>query len=90
MIEIPPVNSKVTMTLLDYFGRPAVTKATIMSSPYLYGFRTKCGAWSLYGGLDGDIPCHYVDLRMYRRRRICRVPVDEILDIKVGWDYDQA
>lgn len=85
MIKIPPVGTKVTIALPNIFGHPVVHKATIMREPYRHGYRTKCGAWSLYDVAQGDIPCYMVELRPYRKRNIYVVAVDEIIDLRIGW-----
>ena len=82
--QIPAPGTLVTATLITYFGSHITIKGTIMSEPFVHGYRTKCGAWALYADA-GDVPCHHVKFRPYRKKTARIIPVDEIVDMKVGW-----
>ena len=80
--KIPPIGTKVELTLEDIFGVKYSMIGKIAKEPYQHGYICKSGAWSLYSRGD-EHPCYKIEF-IPKGKRISRfLQINSIVKIKV-------
>lgn len=77
--EIPPIGTKVKLTLLDIFKKPYEVIGKISKEPYQHGYHCE-GGWGLYYR-EGDIPCYKIHFTPKRKRTAIVLKVKDIVSI---------
>lgn len=79
--DIPPVGTKVMVTLKDIFGKPYEEFGRITKEPYQHGYHCKSGAWGLY---SGEEPCYKIEFIPKGKRRAWVLDVKSIVSIQIA------
>ena len=82
--DIPPVGTKVELTLQDIFGQPFALAGKIAKEPYQHGYHcgSRGGSWCLYPSL-GDTPCFKIEFVPKGKRNPRVLDIANIVSLEV-------
>jgi hypothetical protein len=84
--SIPPVGTKVILTVIGYWGNHVTIEGTIEKEPFQHGYNTKGGGWGLYNISDHGYECtptYKFGFRGKRKRKIGIVNCKDVINIEV-------
>lgn len=84
--NIPPIGSKVILTVIGYFGGNVDLEGTIEKEPFQHGYNTKGGGWGLYDISKHGYECtpaYKFGFRGKRKRKIVIINCADVVNVNV-------